>query len=805
MMVKNAAFIADPLPVPAAPAGAAVSGATPGAGGFQQLLQGKQQSQGKQAPGGEAKQASAADRPAPAKPTPASSRPEKAEGRPEQPERAGGSARQGLPAEASQTPAAQKAAVATGKLPAQAKKEGAKEQDPAVKARGDQEAPQAEAGAAWRASSGNLSGSETVAQEVKQTAQAPESASADQAGTAATGSVPATDARPEQNPGLVVAMAAVEAGMAVRSEGGNAEAGATAAARLAAVQQRQGQPAPAETVAETEEVQPQYQQAANRQNPAADVAAGAKLGQEAELGKITREVRGGEVLPSTGATEGAQVENTAVPAAQGAVKQVTTQQVTTTAGTTTAGTTPQVTTAPGTTTEKGEISIDLPDAAKDAVTADQAVAAAHLSAKETGEGRFVAMPVRNLSANAGESTAASQPDPSRPASPQQETQRPQSAQLRDETQPQQGAQQQEAPVRVTAAQGGADSSSERLQGAQAEQATFQVKGDLPGEKAAAQKEQQPEPIRVAADETGQVAEKAPAQQERQAEPVRVLRDEAGQAAEQAISQQEQAEPVQPLPDPAVQVAEKTPQRRELRQGEPAGVKQVLEAEQARQGNLVKPSGEEVSGGRSASMATAKAASEQSAVGEMSGAHGEQGASRQKGEEGQNTPMPGAGMTVQGGAAEAAQGETKHAGGRSPLHENILSQVREGVVTHDGKGNGQMSIRLNPGELGELKIRLSMENNRLNVQVQADNPVVKELLLSNLDSLREALSGKNLTMEGFNVSTGGGGFNGPLNEERGNQRQQQAPRFARGAGYDGQEAPRVNYLTAEVNNLLDVRF
>ena len=98
----------------------------------------------------------------------------------------------------------------------------------------------------------------------------------------------------------------------------------------------------------------------------------------------------------------------------------------------------------------------------------------------------------------------------------------------------------------------------------------------------------------------------------------------------------------------------------------------------------------------------------------------------------------------------------------------------------------------------------MEDNRFKVEVQADNRVVKELLMSNLDSLKEALSGKNLDMDAFNVSTGGGGFNAPLHEERGRE-QQSFPRFARGGGYDGPQQAQVNYLTAEVNTLLDVRF
>jgi flagellar hook-length control protein FliK len=155
--------------------------------------------------------------------------------------------------------------------------------------------------------------------------------------------------------------------------------------------------------------------------------------------------------------------------------------------------------------------------------------------------------------------------------------------------------------------------------------------------------------------------------------------------------------------------------------------------------------------------------------------------------------------------ELPQPEAKAVTPKSALHESILAQVKDGVVTHDGTGNGEMSIRLNPGELGELKIQVRMDdNNRLRVEVQADNKMVKDLLMGNLDSLKDSLTAKNFTMEGFDVSTGGG-FNSPLPEQKESPRQQLS-RPGRAGGYSDQgEDTRVNYLTAEVNNLLDVRF
>lgn len=174
---------------------------------------------------------------------------------------------------------------------------------------------------------------------------------------------------------------------------------------------------------------------------------------------------------------------------------------------------------------------------------------------------------------------------------------------------------------------------------------------------------------------------------------------------------------------------------------------------------------------------------------------------------ETTPVQPQGAGLPNPATAALQPpEPKAAPARTALHDSILTQIKDGTLVHDGKGKGEMSIRLNPGELGELKIQVRMEDNRLRVEVQADNKMVKDLLMSNLDSLKESLAGKNFTMEGFDVSTGGGGFNSPLPEQQGNPRQQMPFRSGRSGGYGEQgETERVNYLTAEANNLLDVRF
>ena len=192
--------------------------------------------------------------------------------------------------------------------------------------------------------------------------------------------------------------------------------------------------------------------------------------------------------------------------------------------------------------------------------------------------------------------------------------------------------------------------------------------------------------------------------------------------------------------------------------------------------------------------------------EGSGDAEKKGHPEQKAQTGDQVATPqGFGLTVEANnETQAVEAKAAHSA-KATLHENILSQIKDGVVTHDGKGNGQMSIRLNPGELGELKIQVRMEDNRLRVEVHADNKMVKDLLMSNLDSLRDSLTSKNFTMEGFDVSTGGG-FNSPLHEQQGDSQQQAWAKSARSGSYGGEaEETKVNYVTEEVNTLLDVRF
>ncbi len=88
----------------------------------------------------------------------------------------------------------------------------------------------------------------------------------------------------------------------------------------------------------------------------------------------------------------------------------------------------------------------------------------------------------------------------------------------------------------------------------------------------------------------------------------------------------------------------------------------------------------------------------------------------------------------------------------PLAEQIHNQIREKLDANDvGFKKGSITLRLHPEELGELKINMRMEDQRLKVEIVTQNQSVKDALMQNLDTLKETLSRQNIAMDRFNVS------------------------------------------------------
>lgn len=165
--------------------------------------------------------------------------------------------------------------------------------------------------------------------------------------------------------------------------------------------------------------------------------------------------------------------------------------------------------------------------------------------------------------------------------------------------------------------------------------------------------------------------------------------------------------------------------------------------------------------------------------------------------------------LMGEAVKTAAVESVHKadGGRSATAENVLAQVKETLALHNPKEAKQITMTLNPAELGELKINVSMDGQQLKVHVVAENAMVKDVLLANIDTLKESLAKQNVTVERFNVSTGGNySFNQPSGEEKWLPQRSSHHSYAAMGGMvaDGEER-QISYLNGPGTSLVDVRF
>lgn len=86
-------------------------------------------------------------------------------------------------------------------------------------------------------------------------------------------------------------------------------------------------------------------------------------------------------------------------------------------------------------------------------------------------------------------------------------------------------------------------------------------------------------------------------------------------------------------------------------------------------------------------------------------------------------------------------------------------VVDQVVSHLAAGNNgetsRMLLRLNPAELGSLRIELTMEGDKLRAQLHTQTQQVQEVLDRHLPQLRDALQVQGLKIDSFRVDVQGG--------------------------------------------------
>jgi hypothetical protein len=151
--------------------------------------------------------------------------------------------------------------------------------------------------------------------------------------------------------------------------------------------------------------------------------------------------------------------------------------------------------------------------------------------------------------------------------------------------------------------------------------------------------------------------------------------------------------------------------------------------------------------------------------------------------------------------------------RQDIPEQVMQQVKDRLVQHDIKpGNQQITLTLSPDSLGELKMNLNLQGQKLSVEIVTENRTVRDAIIQHTDALKESLARQNITMESFDVTTGGKGSGNQgqnQNAWRELAKQQQQQHWTSPRGYHTAQADvpsgQATYQRQQVQSMLDIHY
>jgi flagellar hook-length control protein FliK len=143
----------------------------------------------------------------------------------------------------------------------------------------------------------------------------------------------------------------------------------------------------------------------------------------------------------------------------------------------------------------------------------------------------------------------------------------------------------------------------------------------------------------------------------------------------------------------------------------------------------------------------------------------------------------------------------------------LQQVKERLMKHDVKpGNQQITLTLSPDSLGEIKMNLNLQGQKLSVEIVTENRTVRDAIVQHTDALKESLARQNITMESFDVTTGGkGSGNQGQNQNAWSElaKQQQQQSWTSPRGYHAAQADlpsgQAAYQRQQGQSMLDIHY
>lgn len=130
-----------------------------------------------------------------------------------------------------------------------------------------------------------------------------------------------------------------------------------------------------------------------------------------------------------------------------------------------------------------------------------------------------------------------------------------------------------------------------------------------------------------------------------------------------------------------------------------------------------------------------------------------------------------------------------------MRETLLGEIGQGVSAQALRGGGEMKIVIHPEDLGEVKIKVSTRQGKVEVQMVSENEEVAKLIRSGSQDLDSSLRDQNLTLAKFEVTVSADGnvssidAKGNLTDQFLSQNSQNG--FSQGAGGDDSRFARWN--------------
>ncbi len=99
---------------------------------------------------------------------------------------------------------------------------------------------------------------------------------------------------------------------------------------------------------------------------------------------------------------------------------------------------------------------------------------------------------------------------------------------------------------------------------------------------------------------------------------------------------------------------------------------------------------------------------------------------------------------------AASTSQDSAAGLTKMPDALLDQVVSSVVMQVHENSSQMKILLQPESLGEMFVKVKVDDGKVNTQIEVSNPTTKTMLEANIGQLRENLSARGVDMQHIEI-------------------------------------------------------